>query len=368
MSDKTLRPLALALLAQVLIGAALLVWATQGFPLPAGLGGGDDRTSSSAAPAAGPRAGGSPPVGGLRTGAPTPPAAAPAAGARAGGSPPAATAATDDPVGALAPRPTTDRFDARRAFALLREHVLRFGWRPAGSASLRRLAVRLRAMLPHGHFEPVPGHPGLRNVVGSIAGRGKAIVVGAHYDVEARPRGFVGANDGAAGSAAVVWLARALGRSPRQRDDRALRFVLFDGEEEPAGCAPFIACGLRGSKAYAARHGATLRSLVLVDYIAEKHGLSFPREGGSDRGLWAQLCSAAAAVGVGALFTDAEGVSLLDDHTHFVERGIPAIDVIDFDYPPRDTLADDLDKVSERSLDAVGEAIYRLVARLRRQA
>jgi hypothetical protein len=274
----------------------------------------------------------------------------------------------DDPVAALAPRPTTDRFDARRAFALLREQVLRFGWRPAGSASLRRLAVRLRAMLPHGRFEPLPGHPGLRNVVGSIAGRGKAIVVGAHYDVEARPRGFVGANDGAAGSAAVVWLARALGRSPRERGDRALRFVLFDGEEEPAGCAPFIACGLRGSKAYAARHGATLRSLVLVDYIAEKHGLSFPREGGSDRGLWAQLRSAAAAVGVGALFTDADGVSLLDDHTHFVERGIPAIDVIDFDYPPRDTLADDLDKVSERSLDAVGEAIYRLVARLRRQA
>jgi hypothetical protein len=275
--------------------------------------------------------------------------------------------AADGPGGALAPRPTTDRFDARRAFALLREQVLRFGWRPAGSAALRRLAVRLRAMLPHGRFEAVPGHPGLRNVVGSISGRGKAIVVGAHYDVEARPRGFVGANDGAAGSAAVVELARALARSPRERGDRAVRFVLFDGEEEPAGCVPFIACGLRGSKAYAARHDAALRSLVLLDYIAQRHGLLLPREGGSDRKLWDKLRAAAIAVGVGALFTDAEGVSLLDDHTHFLERGIPAIDVIDFDYPSRDTLADDLDKVSERSLDAVGEAVYRLVSRLRRE-
>jgi hypothetical protein len=339
MGDKTLRPLALALLAQVLIGAALLVWATQGFPLPAGLSGGDARTPSTAAPA-GPRAGD-------RT-------------------PPAAVGAAEDPGPALAPRPTTDRFDGRRAFALLREQVLRFGWRPAGSAALRGLTVRLRALLPHGRFEPVPGHRGLRNVVGSIAGRGKAIVVGAHYDVEARPRGFVGANDGAAGSAAVVWLARALARSPRERGDRPLRFVLFDGEEEPAGCVPFIACGLRGSKAYVARHDAALRSLVLLDYVAAKHGLSLPREGASDRGLWVQLRSAAVAVGVGALFPDTEGISLLDDHTPFVERGIPAIDVIDFDYPPRDTLADDLDQVSERSLDAVGEAVYRLVSRLRR--
>jgi hypothetical protein len=355
MGDKALRPLALALLAQLLIGAALLLWATQGFPLPAAIGGADDRAttrpSSSAAPGGGP-----PPA--AAPGVPLPPAAASAA----------AASTADDPPAALAPRPTVDRFDAPRAFALLREQVLRFGWRPAGSAALRRLAVRLRAMLPRGRFEPVPGHPGLRNVVGSIAGRGTAIVVGAHYDVEARPRGFVGANDGAAGSAAVVWLARALVRAPRERGDRPVRFVLFDGEEEPAGCVPFLACGLRGSTAYAARHGRGLRSLVLLDYVAQRQAPRFPREGTSDRGLWEKLRAAASAVGVGALFTDAVGVSLLDDHTPFIRRAIPAIDVIDFDYPSRDTLADDLDKVSQRSLDAVGEAVYRLVSRLRRVA
>jgi hypothetical protein len=57
---------------------------------------------------------------------------------------------------------------------------------------------------------------------------------------------------------------------------------------------------------------------------------------------------------------------ILDDHTPFTQRGVAAIDLIDFDYPWRDTLADTVDKVSPRSLDAVGEAVLRLVSTLRR--
>ncbi|MFM9163810.1 MAG: hypothetical protein ACKOQ0_00360, partial [Solirubrobacterales bacterium] len=100
------------------------------------------------------------------------------------------------------PTPTVDRFDAPFAFALLRRQVEVYGWRPAGSRSLRRLATDLRQRLPGGRLEPLgAAHPRLRNVTGVIPGRRPAILVGAHYDVEARPRGFVGANDGAAGTA-----------------------------------------------------------------------------------------------------------------------------------------------------------------------
>ena len=328
MPDNSIRPLALLVAAQLLLVAGVLVWAVLGFPLPAAITGADART------------------------APTPSAAAVAS------------------AGRLAPRPTANRFDATRAFGLLREQVEDFGWRPAGSPSLRRLAERLRTLLPRGRLEDIPGHKGLRNVVGSIPGRGKAIVLGAHYDVEATPEGFVGANDGAAGTAAVVWLARALRRGPRRASDRPVHFVLFDGEEEPAGCpdAQFERCALRGSKAYVERHAGSVHSLVLLDYIAEKRGLSFPREGASDEGMWRRLRAAARDVGVGRLFPDAEaGFMLVDDHIPFRRRGIPAIDVIDFDYPPRDSLQDTLDKVSQRSLDAVGEAVYLLVSRLRRQ-
>jgi hypothetical protein len=307
---------------QVLLGAAFLGWASQGFP---GIHTGDDEADR----------------------------------------PPARTAPAVGGAGAV-PRPRADRFDEARAFALLREQVERYGWRPAGSPALRRLAVRLRGALPRGRFESIPGHPGLRNVVGSLPGRGKAIVVAAHYDVEALPRGFVGANDGAAGTAAVVELARALARAPRRATDRPVRFVLFDGEEEPARCEDFYACGVRGSKAYAARHADRIGDLILLDYIAERRGLRFPREAGSDPDLWQRLRAAARAVGVGRAFPATVSGEILDDHTPFTRRGVRAIDVIDFDYPYRDSLQDTVDKVSAASLDVVGEAVHRLVAALRR--
>ena len=267
----------------------------------------------------------------------------------------------------LAPLATADRFDEAAAFALLREQVTRYGWRPAGSPALRRLAVRLRALMPRGRFESIPGHVGLRNVVGTVPGRKPAIVVGAHYDVEAEPKGFVGANDGAAGTAAVVTLARAFARMKRPPGARELRFVLFDGEEEPAGCEPFESCGIRGSRAYAADHDGEVGDLVLLDYIAEKRGLQIPRELNSDARLWARLRAAAQDVGVGSVFPAANaGGAIVDDHVPFLARGVRAIDVIDFDYPQRDSLEDDLDAVARRSLNAVGEAVHLLVARLRR--
>jgi glutaminyl-peptide cyclotransferase len=333
MSDRGVRPLAVMLGAQLLLVAAVVFWAVIGFPLPDALTGARQQTTSTAQ--AGP---GAPFVG------------------------------SSAEVSDLAPKATVDRFDGVRAFALLREQVQKYGWRPAGSPALRRLALRLRALLPHGRLEAVPGHPGLRNVVGSLAGRMPAIVVAAHYDVEAAPEGFVGANDGAAGTAAVVGVAHALAHAHRSSGpprDRAVRFVLFDGEEEPAGCQPFLACGVRGSTAYAKRHARDVKALVLLDYIAEKHGLRFTREAGSDVDLWERLRAAARAVGVGALFRDRVSDQILDDHTPFTQRGVPAIDLIDFDYPPRDTLADTVDKVSARSLDAVGETVVRLVTTLR---
>lgn len=90
------------------------------------------------------------------------------------------------------------------------EHQVEIGQRPAGSPQLKRLATELRPMLPHGHFETIPGEPDLRNIVGTLPGREPAIVVGAHYDTLVRPRGFVGANNGAAGTALVIEIARTL--------------------------------------------------------------------------------------------------------------------------------------------------------------
>lgn len=270
--------------------------------------------------------------------------------------------APDDSV----PTPTADRFDSAYAFSLLRRQVDRYGWRPAGSPALRRLATDLRGRLPGGRLESLgPRHPRLRNVTGVIPGRRPAILVAAHYDVEARPRGFVGANDGAAGTAAVVGIARALAALPVP-GGREVRFALFDGEEEPAGSADHYRDGLRGSRAYLRRHRGEVGALVLLDYVGAR-GLRLPREGSSNRELWARLRAAAGRVGVREAFPDETGATVYDDHTPFLLAGVPAINLIDWGYPWRDTLADDMSKVSPRSLDVAGEAVVELVDELRRR-
>jgi glutaminyl-peptide cyclotransferase len=256
-----------------------------------------------------------------------------------------------------------NRFSAERAMALIRRQVA-VGQRPAGSPQLRALAARLRPLLPHGRFEDVPNHPGLRNIVGVLPGRRPAIVLGAHYDSEFHPPGFVGANDSAAGTAAVIEIARVLHGERRPANGREIRFVLFDGEEEPPGSTDFLRDALRGSKAYVRAHRREVGTMILLDYIANK-GLRLPREGSSDPALWARMRAAAARVGVGAVFPPRVQTAILDDTTPFLDAGIPAIDLIDFSYRFKDTVRDTVDKLSLRSLDAVGESVVELLRELR---
>jgi hypothetical protein len=268
-------------------------------------------------------------------------------------------------TGPFAPVPAArvNRFDAARAFVLVRRQVAA-GLRPAGSPQLRALAETLRPLLPGGRFEDVPGHPGLRNIVGVLPGRRPAIVLGAHYDTVARPPGFVGANDAAGGTAALIEIARDLGAERRPRNAREIQFVLFDGEEEPPDSTDFERDALRGSKAYVAAHRGSVREMVLLDYVANK-GLRLPREASSTPALWARMRAAAARVGVGAVFPARAQTEILDDHTPFLDAGIPAIDLIDFSYRYTHTVRDTVDKLSLRSLDAAGESTLELMRELR---
>ena len=270
----------------------------------------------------------------------------------------------DDSSDAAAPppkKPKVDRFDSRAAFELLREQV-ELGPRPAGSATSRRLARRLRSLLPNGRFERIPGHPGLRNVAGSVRGRdpSRVVIVAAHYDTKDIPR-FVGANDGAGGTAIVVRLARTI--KPRQLRPTVL-FMLFDGEESPVGAsdAQFFAKGLRGSKAAARRHDDA-EAMILLDFVADKD-LRVPREGNSNPGLWRRLRRAASAVGAARSFPDETAGPVVDDHVPFAQRGVPAIDLIDFGFPCFHRTCDDMSAVSERSVDMTGETVLRLLASL----
>jgi glutaminyl-peptide cyclotransferase len=263
-----------------------------------------------------------------------------------------------------------NRFDGERAMSLVRAQVA-VGQRPAGSPQLRNLAVTLRDTLGaepgagiDAHFEPVPStgpQRGLRNVVGVLPGRAPAILIGAHYDTEHHPKGFVGANDGAAGTAAVLELAQAL-PDELPEGHREIRFVLFDGEEDPPGCrdVDFQFCALRGSRAYAAAHPGEIGDLILLDYIANK-GARFQREANSNEALWAQLREAASEVGAEDLFPPGVQGGIIDDHYPFLEQGVPSIDLIDFNYAYADTVEDTVDKLDPAVMDQVGETVTQLV-------
>ena len=257
------------------------------------------------------------------------------------------------------PRPKVNRFNGRGAYRSVRRQVA-LGPRPAGSRASRQLAERIRRALPSGRFSPVPG--GLRNVIGTVPGRdrGRTVVVGAHYDTKDLP-GFVGANDGASGTAVLTQLARTL----RPRRLRAtVVFIAFDGEESPAGAPEdqFERFGLRGSKAAApAYRGA--RAMILLDFVGER-GLRIPREALSDPGLWRRLRAAARRVGVARVFPPRRQGAILDDHVPFIRAGVPSIDLIDFDFDCFHRSCDDLSQVSARSLDAVGETVLELLRRL----
>ncbi|HMC06083.1 MAG TPA: M28 family peptidase [Solirubrobacterales bacterium] len=256
------------------------------------------------------------------------------------------------------------RFDARRAFADLRAQV-RIGPRSAGSRGAAREVRFIERRLRGAGVDEIRLQRPYRNLVARIPGaEAGSVVVGAHYDTKDIP-GFVGANDGASGVAVLLELARAL---PRHLDGPSIYFAFFDAEESPRG-ESFDRGGDRGSRQFVrlARRGGgqgspplhRIRAMVLFDMVGDC-ALGVPREANSSPGLYGTFARAGAEAGSSSPFVG-QGPGVLDDHTPFIEAGVPAVDLIDFDYGPGPTPGawwhtrqDDLRHVCASSLDAVG--------------
>src|SRR3954470_10379491 len=213
--------------------------------------------------------------------------------------PSASTATATATAIAEAKATRVDRFDEDLAWRWL-SYQVDLGPRPAGSPAARRLAGFIKGRLPHGRFESVPG--GLTNVVGEIPGKGKAIVLGAHYDTKDLP-GFVGAEDGAGGTAQMLEPARGLQRPKRAKNAPPIWFVAFDGEEATDD-SDFLGTGVRGSKAFATKYAKRIKEMILLDFVADKD-LAIPRDESSDAEMWKRLRAAAQRVGSAAEFPDA---------------------------------------------------------------
>jgi Zn-dependent M28 family amino/carboxypeptidase len=96
--------------------------------------------------------------------------------------------------------------------------------------------------------------------------------------------------------------------------------------------------------------------MVLVDMIGDADQQLY-YEGNSDEALQTWIWDIAAELGYEAYFIQEHRFTMIDDHLPFARRGIPAVDIIDFDYPYWHTVEDTADKVSPDSLLRVGRTL-----------
>ena len=261
---------------------------------------------------------------------------------------------------------STTRFDGQKAFDHVRAMVA-LGPRPAGSPALAKtrdyitkelsalgLTVdeqAFEASTPAGLIKMV----NLRTVVGGphIA---KRIIVAGHYDTKLfKNVKFVGANDGGSSGAFLIELARALARAPLATP---VELLFLDGEEavRPEWEDPDNRYGSRFYVNAARKDGTlgTIQALVLVDMIGDRD-LRIKRESQSTPWLTDVIWGVAAGLGRPQFVN--EEMAVEDDHLIFLEAGVAAVDLIDFEFPAWHTPDDTLDKVSAASLQVVGDVV-----------
>ena len=181
------------------------------------------------------------------------------------------------------------------------------------------------------------------------------IIVAGHYDTKLfKEFTFVGANDGGSSAALLIELARALKPRTLPMD---VELLFLDGEEAVGEWQD--SDHTYGSRYYvqaAKKAGAlkTIGALVLVDMIGDKD-LRIMKEANSTPWLTEAVWSAASRLGRREFV--GETTTIEDDHLEFLEAGVPAVDIIDLDYPAWHRAGDTLDKLSATSLQSVGDVV-----------
>ncbi|MEM7345271.1 MAG: M28 family peptidase [Chloroflexota bacterium] len=256
------------------------------------------------------------------------------------------------------------QFEGNQAF----QHItsqLNLGPRPTGSsagwATGEFIIAELEAAgwqveIQEFYFKGVKG----RNIIGKRGQGTQITMLGAHYDT--RPAAdwdpdptkhaiwIDGANDGASGVAVLLELARTVDTASMEND---LWLLFFDAEDRgQLDGWPFLV----GSNHFVQTLTVTPQELILVDMVGDKDQTIF-FERSSDMALQQEIWAVAADLGYKDTFIPQVRHTIVDDHTPFIERQIPAIDIIDFDYPYWHTTADTIDKVSPESLHRVGHTL-----------
>jgi glutaminyl-peptide cyclotransferase len=291
--------------------------------------------------------------------------------------------------GAQARKATAPVLDGNAAFDHV-EKLVSFGPRPPGSpgsalaqAYISKILHSLSLEVEYQDFlASTPNGPvTMKNLVGKLAGeQPQALILASHYDTLLVSNSvFLGANDGGSSSGLLLELARVLskrrntppgtGRGTDTASRSTVWFVFFDGEEAQRQWSETD--GIYGSRYFVnkLRHEGGLqhiKAVVLMDMVGDRD-LRIENDLSSTPWLMELVKKSAMELGY-AKHLAATQKGIVDDHIPFIRAGIPAVDLIDYDFgfnnsfwhTPNDTL----DKLSPRSLKIVGDIVLRTVEKL----
>ncbi len=243
--------------------------------------------------------------------------------------------------------------------------VTHFGPRPPGSAAHARLLAWLERQLQgidwttqtftaHTPDGPIP----MTNLIARFPGtRPGVIVLGGHYDTLSHRPDFVGANDGGSSTGILLALADHFRKHPPQGP--SVWIAWLDGEE---AIRQWIGndhtYGSRRLAEHWAKNGtaARIRAVLVLDMIGDR-SLGVARDTDATPWLMDLVCDQARRIGAGPDFCE-YNEAIGDDDTEFRNVGLPAADIIDFQYGPFNeywhTPQDTLDKLSPRSFRIAG--------------
>jgi len=267
-------------------------------------------------------------------------------------------------------------FSEQRADTDLRT-LVGFGPRPAGSEAIAKTRnyivselgkAGLKAQLDEFDARTPRGFRHMVNIRATRPGsKPTTIAITGHYDTKLFDNfAFVGASDGGSSAAWLLEFARA---TAGLKLENTLEFVFFDGEEA-------VVEWTDDDSVYGSRHDVDRRyrdrtlndvkALILVDMIGDKN-LNIKKEGQSTPWLTNIIWNTAQSMGFGKEFPN-DVIEVADDHIPYLKAAIPAVDLIDFDYPCWHMACDTLNQVSAHSLKIVGDVVYFSLPEIDRRA
>ena len=272
-------------------------------------------------------------------------------------------------------------FSGARAMEYVRTQ-LEFGPRVPGTEAHRRagdwIVEQLRARADtviEQRFSHVTANGDtlpMRNILARIKpGESQRVLYIAHWDTRPisekapspadRAMPVPGANDGGSGVALLMAVSDVLKATP---PTWGVDLLFVDGEDYGEFAAGRDV--LLGSKHFA-QHlpSPDYRPLfgVVWDMIGDAN-LGIYQEGHSVRRapeIVSRVWQTAADLGYSGFFVPRVGESITDDHLPLLDAGLRVIDVIDIEFAAHHTPFDTIDKVSERSLQIVGDVAVKLL-------